>query len=160
MIKEIAARIGNEPSAMEAEIAALRAEVERLKAVQCDYTLTTSADGTESHSCGCEGMMRALRCLSAAPDTSQSADADTCIDVAREIEKLRAEKIVEAVSLEKIGGSEEVLPTQFHAGYQLACEEILHRLRTEQWGPSDHLRDGTKLMQSADAEDAARGGES
>jgi hypothetical protein len=26
------------------------------------------------------------------------------------------------------------MPTAFHAGYCLACEEIEHRLRTEQWG--------------------------
>jgi hypothetical protein len=25
------------------------------------------------------------------------------------------------------------MPTPFQAGYQLACEEILHRLRTEEW---------------------------
>lgn len=32
-----------------------------------------------------------------------------------------------------IGGADSEMPTPFQAGYQLACEEIDHRLRTEQW---------------------------
>jgi hypothetical protein len=50
-----------------------------------------------------------------------------------DFERLRAVKIVEAVMSLPIGGATAILPTPFQAGYQLACEEITHRLQTEEW---------------------------
>ena len=48
-----------------------------------------------------------------------------------DLERLRAAKIVDAVMSLPIGGATAILPTPFQAGYQLACEEINHRLHTE-----------------------------
>ena len=50
---------------------------------------------------------------------------------AEDLERLRAAKIVDAVMSLPIGGATAILPTPFQAGYQLACEEINHRLHTE-----------------------------
>jgi hypothetical protein len=36
------------------------------------------------------------------------------------------------------GGAKAAMPTPFQAGYQTACEEILHRLRTEVWAHCLH----------------------
>lgn len=63
----------------------------------------------------------------------QDATEDECIELAQALEQLRALKIVEAVAALPIGGATANMPTPFHAGYQLACEEIEHRLRTEIW---------------------------
>ena len=63
----------------------------------------------------------------------QVATEDECIELAQALEQLRALKIVEKVSALPIGGADVGMPTPFHAGYQLACEEITHRLRTEIW---------------------------
>lgn len=76
-----------------------------------------------------------------------AAPADECVELAQALEQLRAQKIVEAVRDLPIGGKNEQMPTPFHAGYQLACEEILHRLGTEQWTgcipprPADYLEE-------------------
>jgi hypothetical protein len=72
----------------------------------------------------------------AAPVAAPAAEAsaDECIDLACALEQRRALKIVDDVHNLRIGGRAEVMPTAFHAGYCLACEEIEHRLRTEQWG--------------------------
>lgn len=59
--------------------------------------------------------------------------AETAIGVAVALEQARAHHIVEAVKALPIGGESAEIPTPFHAGYQLACEEIAHRLRSEQW---------------------------
>ena len=63
-----------------------------------------------------------------------SDDTEICIALAVSLEKERALKIVQDVSEERIGGKGELMPTAFHSGYQLACEEIEHRLKTEEWG--------------------------
>ena len=52
-------------------------------------------------------------------------------ELAEALERLRAIKIVEAVMLLPIGGHNATMPTSFQAGYQLACEEITHRLQIE-----------------------------
>jgi len=58
---------------------------------------------------------------------------DDVINLAQALEQHRALAIVMAVAALPVGGADETMPTQFQAGYQLACEEILHRLRTEVW---------------------------
>ncbi|WP_119157956.1 hypothetical protein [Caldimonas tepidiphila] len=63
----------------------------------------------------------------------KEATADECLELAQALEQLRAQKIVEAVAALPIGGKDADMPTQFQAGYQLACEEIMTRLRTEVW---------------------------
>lgn len=63
----------------------------------------------------------------------EEATVDECIELAEALERQRALKIVESVKAEPIGGVNSDNPTAFHAGYQLACDEIEHRLRTEQW---------------------------
>jgi hypothetical protein len=45
-----------------------------------------------------------------------------------QIELEQALKIVETVAALRLGGADAALPTPFQAGYQLACEEIAHRL--------------------------------
>ena len=60
-------------------------------------------------------------------------DAGEVISLAQALEQHRARKIVDAVSALPVGGKHEHLPSPFHAGYQLACEEVMHRLLTEEW---------------------------
>jgi len=57
--------------------------------------------------------------------------SDDIAELAGELEKQRAIKIAEDVSELPIGGKLSAMPTSFEAGYQLACEEIIHRLKTE-----------------------------
>lgn len=64
---------------------------------------------------------------------TQEATEDQCIELAQALEQQRALHIVAAVMALPVGGATATMPTQFQAGYQLACEEIDHRLRTEQW---------------------------
>lgn len=59
--------------------------------------------------------------------------AEAGIGVAVALEQARAHHIVQTVQALPIGGESADNPTPFHAGYQLACEEIAHRLRSEQW---------------------------
>ena len=61
------------------------------------------------------------------------ASADECIELAQALEQARAVKIAEFVAALPIGGATNNMPTPFQAGFQLACEEITHRLRTEEW---------------------------
>jgi hypothetical protein len=79
------------------------------------------------------------------------ATDDECIELAEALERLRAIKIVEAVMNLPIGGATAIMPTPFQAGYQLACEEITHRLQTEEWElnlpPNVELR-GCALLRS------------
>ena len=58
---------------------------------------------------------------------------DECIDLAKALERLRSIKIVGDVKALTIGGATNIMPTPFQAGYQLACEEITHRLQNENW---------------------------
>lgn len=58
---------------------------------------------------------------------------DQCIELAQALEQARAVKIAETVAALPIGGASIDMPTPFHAGYQLAAEEIVHRLKTEVW---------------------------
>ena len=60
-------------------------------------------------------------------------EADEVISLAQALEQHRARKIVDAVSALPVGGKQEDSPSPFHAGYQLACEEVMHRLLTEEW---------------------------
>jgi len=61
------------------------------------------------------------------------ATADECIKLAEALERLRAVKITEAVMSLPIGGATSNMPTPFQAGYQMACEEIKHRIQTDEW---------------------------
>jgi hypothetical protein len=63
------------------------------------------------------------------------AEADQSIELAAAIEQRRAIGIAEAVQGMPIGGKDANMPTPFHAGYQLACEEIIARLHTDM-GPN------------------------
>ena len=60
-------------------------------------------------------------------------EADAAIGLAQALEQHRARKIVDAVSALPVGGKHEESPSPFHAGYQLACDEVMHRLLTEEW---------------------------
>lgn len=62
-----------------------------------------------------------------------AAEADQCTELAQALEQRRALAIAETVQALPVGGKDEMQPSPFHAGYQLACEEIIHRLRTEVW---------------------------
>ena len=61
------------------------------------------------------------------------ATADECIELAEALERRRALTIVATVKALGIGGADAAMPTEFHAGYQLACDEIAHRIEHEQW---------------------------
>ena len=65
--------------------------------------------------------------------TTREPTLDECVGVAMALEQQRAIKIAEAVAALRIGGADAIMPTPFQAGYQLACEEIIYRLKTEQW---------------------------
>ncbi len=67
------------------------------------------------------------------PTKPDDVSQDQVIELAQAMEQLRAEKIVEAVKVLPAGGHDADMPTPFQAGYQLACEEITHRLLTEEW---------------------------
>lgn len=56
-----------------------------------------------------------------------------CIEVAVALEQQRALKIVEAVRKQGFSKSASEIPTQAESAFDLACEEIEHRLRTEVW---------------------------
>jgi hypothetical protein len=59
--------------------------------------------------------------------------SDLEMQVAAALEQSRALKIVDAVACLPIGGKDAPMPSAFQSGFQLACEEIEHRLRTEKW---------------------------
>ena len=66
----------------------------------------------------------------AQPSAPQAAISDDdCIDLAVALEQQRALAIVSAVTALEIGQG----TTSFAAGFNLACEEVAHRLKTEQW---------------------------
>lgn len=69
---------------------------------------------------------------------------DEAILLAAALEQQRALKIVEAVAALPIGGHDATAPTPFQAGYRLACDEIMERLRTEVW----ELEGGITLPQA------------
>jgi hypothetical protein len=62
---------------------------------------------------------------------------DEVIEFAQALEQRRGLAIVEAVRTLPIGGHDAQMITAFQAGYQTgyqtACDEIEHRLRTEEW---------------------------
>lgn len=58
---------------------------------------------------------------------------DQIIELAQALEQRRALAITDAVHNLPIGGRTANMPTAFQAGYCAACEEIEHRLRTEEW---------------------------
>lgn len=57
---------------------------------------------------------------------------DDYIELAAALEMHRALHIVAAVSALPVGGKDADAPTPFQAGYQLACEEIGERIRTQE----------------------------
>lgn len=61
------------------------------------------------------------------------ATADECIELAEALERRRALAIVATVKALGIGGADAAMPTEFHAGYQLACDEIANRIEHERW---------------------------
>lgn len=78
-------------------------------------------------------LAKALRELIALRESKAEATVDECIELAVEFERLRAIKIIEDVTSLPVGGGMSDAPTPFQAGYQMACEEIMHRLQTEEW---------------------------
>lgn len=62
-----------------------------------------------------------------------SEETEILIALAVSMEKERSLAIVDDVSNERIGGKTETSPTEFMAGYQMACEEISYRLKNEEW---------------------------
>lgn len=60
-------------------------------------------------------------------------ETEILIALAVSMEKGRSLTIVGDVSNERVGGKTETSPTAFMAGYQMACEEISHRLKHEEW---------------------------
>jgi hypothetical protein len=73
--------------------------------------------------------------------SSVSATPDEVIALAQALEQRRALQIVSDVHNLPIAGRGAIMPTAYQAGHCNACEEIEHRLRTEEWGlclkPSD-----------------------
>lgn len=61
------------------------------------------------------------------------ASTDDVIDLAVALEQKRALHIVAAVRKQGFSKSPSAIPTQAEAVFDLACEEIEHRLRTETW---------------------------
>lgn len=59
------------------------------------------------------------------------ATTDECIELAAALEMRRALNIVAEVAALPVGGQGADMPTPFQAGYQLACEEIAERIRTQ-----------------------------
>lgn len=57
---------------------------------------------------------------------------DTCIELAAALEMHRALHIVASVGALPVGGKNATTPTPFQSGYQLACEEIEERIRTQE----------------------------
>lgn len=57
---------------------------------------------------------------------------DDLIELAAALEMHRALHIVAEVAGLPVGGKDADMPTPFQAGYQLACEEIAERIRTQQ----------------------------
>jgi len=88
-----------------------------------------------------------------------SEEVEILISLAVSMEKERAERIVADVLAENIGGTQSLNPTGFESGYQTACEEILHRLRDEEWQYSGAVFDSTPNA-SFSREPERSGGES
>ena len=68
---------------------------------------------------------------SAAP--TDDVSTDQLIELAQALEQKWALQIVDDVHNLSFGGREALMPTAFQAGWCSACEEIEHRLRTEEW---------------------------
>jgi hypothetical protein len=66
-----------------------------------------------------------------ATSTEQEPNEDQRMEFVSALEVRRALRIVETVSALPVGGRDADMPTPFHSGFQLACEEIQERLRTE-----------------------------
>ncbi len=56
-----------------------------------------------------------------------------CVELSAALERQRAIKIIEAVMSLPIGGGDSPVPTAFQVGYQLALEEVIHRIKNEVW---------------------------
>lgn len=70
--------------------------------------------------------------FAAAPQPA-SGQQESAIDLAAALEQQRALAIVAAVRAQGFAKSNSDLPTQAESVFDLACEEIEHRLRTEVW---------------------------
>lgn len=64
---------------------------------------------------------------------ADAASTDDVIDLAVALEQKRALHIVAAVRAQGFAKSSGAVPTQAESVFDLACEEIEHRLRTETW---------------------------
>ncbi|MDM8356637.1 hypothetical protein P8H29_10670, partial [Pandoraea communis] len=69
----------------------------------------------------------------APPEAAPVNGDERAIDLAIAFEQQRALSIVRAVRAQHFGSLNPDIPTQASAAFDLACEEIEHRLRTEQW---------------------------
>lgn len=86
-----------------------------------------SLNQDEARSIARAALESALRmALAASPE-------DQIIELAQALEQRRALAITDAVHNLPVGGRTANMPTAFQAGYCAACEEIEHRLRTEEW---------------------------
>jgi hypothetical protein len=66
-------------------------------------------------------------------ESKPAVPADDVIDLAVALEQRRALHIVAAVRQQGFSKSGTAIPTQAESVFDLACEEIEHRLRTETW---------------------------
>jgi hypothetical protein len=124
----------NEAREREAEFSAFKAWVESLPPRKQEYGFMAAREGFTAG-----WFARAsLEATSSAPidECRAVAVSDEVIELAAALEQQRAYKIVADVAALPIGTPGD-MPTPFQSGYQLACEEIEHRLRTEQWQVAD-----------------------
>ncbi|OJY23574.1 hypothetical protein [Pandoraea sp. 64-18] len=82
-----------------------------------------------------EGVQRWLAAMLASPLYAAPVNGGErdVVEVAVALEQQRTLAIIKAVRDQHFGTSNPDLPTQASAAFDLACEEIEHRLRTEQW---------------------------
>lgn len=83
---------------------------------------------------GCTEVQGVVKTLAAAVRSLDPAKVDQSIELASALEQNRALKIVADVRGLRIGRRPNLMiPTVAESYFDLACEEIEHRLRTEQW---------------------------
>jgi hypothetical protein len=100
------------------------ASISKLAALaeRCEYCDNTG----DVHSIDGEWRSECTVCKTAAP-------SDDVIDLAVALEQQRALHIVATVRKQGFAKSADAIPTQAESVFDLACEEIEHRLRTEVW---------------------------
>jgi hypothetical protein len=83
---------------------------------------------------GCSDTQRHMKVLADAYRSLDPSAVDQSIELAAALEQQRALKIVADVRALRMGkGPDEMLPTVAESFFDLACEEIEVRLRTEEW---------------------------